>query len=211
MHTYEKIELETGYTIKVMYSDCYENPREDFCNNTTIYAIKNSRYGIGDKQISREELEVLKESLEMDSKEYRILYMYNHSGISLSIVPFPCKWDSCIAGIVVYNESEKDEKVINEIMAEELQIYNAYLNGEVFEIIVENSEGDIVESIGGFYGNPFSNSSLQDYIDDFKKIYSENSFSLEGEIKTLVDKLKEKGKDHFLKTIKKMLEYEVGK
>lgn len=85
------------------------------------------------------------------------LYMYDHSGISLSISPFSCSFDSGQLGFIYVKkeklESEnldaiKDFKKISEIIKGEIDVYNEYLMGSVYRIIDNANEIDC----GGYYG-----------------------------------------------------------
>lgn len=88
--------------------------------------------------------------------------MYDHSGCSYSTVPFSCKWDSGVIG-VIYVTREKAlqfsggsrmtkavrERVLSALKGE-IETYNQWANGGVLQYSLER-EGKEVEYCGGFY------------------------------------------------------------
>lgn len=93
------------------------------------------------------------------------VYMYDHSGISISTAPYSCPWDSGQVGWI-YVSVEDISKEFGEFTSEtmekakgvlegEVKTYSQYLEGDVywFEAMDENNE--IVDSCGGYYGYSF--------------------------------------------------------
>jgi hypothetical protein len=79
------------------------------------------------------------------------LYLYDHSGISISTRPFSCPWDSRQIGFIYAPRGCFDGPEGFEILEEEVKVYNQYLNGEVYYYVVKDQEGDILDFCGGFY------------------------------------------------------------
>jgi hypothetical protein len=94
------------------------------------------------------------------------LYLYDHSGISMSTgrnYPFNCPWDSGQVGyiFVAYENIRKSfatkrltKKVIKnalECLESEVKVYNDYLMGNVYGYIVKRNGGD-VDSCWGYIG-----------------------------------------------------------
>jgi hypothetical protein len=105
------------------------------------------------------------------------LYLYDHSGITISTGPFGCPWDSGQVGYI-YVSKEKVRKEygwkvltkqriakINEILESEVKVYDDYLRGAVYGYtiapIYEDSLIKCDDSCWGFYGN-----NWDDLIDD---------------------------------------------
>jgi hypothetical protein len=106
------------------------------------------------------------------------LYMYEHSGISLSVdqsrpYPFNDRWDSRQIGYayVTYEEIQKEygvkriskklkQKVIK-LIESEIETYNQYLNGYVYQYTIYNiqkcdkghTHQKIDDSLSGIFGN----------------------------------------------------------
>lgn len=102
------------------------------------------------------------------------LYLYDHSGISMSCshsYPYNDRWDSGQVGWIYasYSEIEKQyEKLSPEtleqakkIMINEVKCYDHYLCNKCYGFTLEEN-GETVESIGGFLGD------LKDVIKDMK-------------------------------------------
>lgn len=105
---------------------------------------------------------------EILDKHYVIfnLYMYEHGGVALSLCPFNDPWDSGQVGFIVVSREdiEKEFKIpqdreltaeeldkIQNIIHTEVDIYETYLNGEVFAYVVEDPDGKIEDACGGYY------------------------------------------------------------
>lgn len=100
------------------------------------------------------------------------IYMYDHSGITISTGPFSCKWDSGQVGFIYIskkkakkeynwkNMSRDREKTIKEYLEGEVETYNQYLTGDVYGYFISNEEDDHIDSCWGFYGHDFKNNGL---------------------------------------------------
>lgn len=87
------------------------------------------------------------------------IYMYDHSGVTISHAPFSCPWDSGQLGwhYMTKDTLEKefggDKQRAEEYMDAQLKIYDDYLTGNVWAFVIFDDEGDMVDSCGGFYGD----------------------------------------------------------
>lgn len=92
------------------------------------------------------------------------LYLYDHSGITMSTGRFSCPWDSGQVGFIYISkekaakewtsrEGEELAKAAYACMEAEVEEYDHYLTGEVYEFVVEDAEGEVLESCGGFLGD----------------------------------------------------------
>ena len=150
------------------------NPRTDWDNITTIVSF-HKRYDIGDKTDYKssnfDSWDELKEQIESDNKVLLIkpLYMYDHSGITISTSPFGCQWDSGQIGWVFISEKqlnkmcgkdfERGEENLSLIMNSEVRIYDEFLTGEVYQYKVYEIETcdkghehkTLVECCGSYY------------------------------------------------------------
>lgn len=87
------------------------------------------------------------------------VFMYEHSGITISMGAFSCPWDSGQLGIIYITDKQAKEAWGEEVTAEqikecceaEIKEYDAYLTGMVFGYIIENEDEDEIESCWGFY------------------------------------------------------------
>jgi hypothetical protein len=98
--------------------------------------------------------------------------MYDHSGIILSTNPFKCRWDSGQVGwIFVTKEklrkefgvrriTKKIKEKAREILAEEVNVYSDYIEGNVFGYILKDENGEELDSCWGFYGIDFNTNGI---------------------------------------------------
>ncbi len=82
-----------------MISDTYQYPREDY--NICVFHIAHRNYSFGDKNYnSFESIEEARKQALRDKDIVLPLYMLDHSGITISLSPFSCPWDSNQVGFV---------------------------------------------------------------------------------------------------------------
>jgi hypothetical protein len=100
------------------------------------------------------------------------LYLYDHSGLSISTSrngwPFNCPWDtSTIGWIYVTKEKVRDEygwkritskrhERIVEYLRGEVATYNQYLSGDVWYYVIEDDDGEYLDSLGGLFGYEYA-------------------------------------------------------
>lgn len=91
---------------------------------------------------------------------YTDVYMYEHSGIALSVGGgFSCPWDSGQLGFAIIRPEDRtgiwdgsDEKVYEYMRAFIEETYGAYLNGEIYGWITKDENGDEIDACWGYYG-----------------------------------------------------------
>jgi hypothetical protein len=104
------------------------------------------------------------------------LYLYDHSGITISTTPFSCGWDSGQIGFVfiskdkVKNEygvkrvTKKEIEKATKVLLAEVETYDLYLRGEVYGYTLINENGDIEDSCFGFIGSDIETNGILDNI-----------------------------------------------
>ena len=106
---------------------------------------------------------------------FRPLYLYDHSGLSISTEEFSCKWDSGLLG-VAWVEDYYDYALALAMIEEEVELYDKYLSGGLIKIsyIPEEEELCLIEE-GNIYDieTVFDllrwSEAPQELIDDAKK------------------------------------------
>lgn len=175
MNIAEKFEHK-GLAVEIIYDEDAQNPRDkDWADNLDTMVCFHGRYNLGDeghgyKQEDYNSWDELKTQIIKDHKPVVIkpLYLYDHSGITISTSPFSCPWDSGQVGFVFisrkaaldnWSKSKKTsnkslearvEKYINASVDE----YDKYLRGEVFGYSVKKGEEEL-DSCWGFIGREY--------------------------------------------------------
>jgi hypothetical protein len=161
-YTIETIESELT-TIRIEQDRDCQNPRTDFDHAATMVCW-NRRYDLGDKHNFSEPSEV--QAYLKETKAIHLsLYLYDHGGITMSCSPFSCPWDSGQVGYIYMTADaiRKEygckritkairEKVIK-LMQSEVKEYDCYLTGECYGYVIEDKEGNELESCWGFLGD----------------------------------------------------------
>lgn len=87
------------------------------------------------------------------------IHAYEHGGITISHGSFSCQWDSGQLGWhyvtkeALESEWGGDEEKAKKYLEAELEVYDNYLQGDVWGFTIEDEEGDDVDSCWGFYGD----------------------------------------------------------
>ncbi len=180
-------------TIKVVQDSSPESPRE-WCNLGTM-AYKHSRYTLGEELIS-EPIDWLEDKLGLQNKEeytnerlqelearfYKEfialpLYLYDHSGQTISTTPFGCRWDSGKVGYIYLTKAkalkEYSGKIVTAKLRErveghlkgEVETFDQYMRGDIYGFQVLDEDGNEEDSCYGFYGLDFKTNGMTDHID----------------------------------------------
>ncbi len=159
----EKYEYK-GYTIKVCQDEDAQAPNE-FDNTDTFLVYDHRDFTVKvDGYDPGEIFEQCQERKKFFYDGYFVfpVYAYIHSGVSLSLgrntYPFTCNWDTSFKGFCLVKRSkgwtwtkEKAYKVAESIVEE----WNNYLSGNVYGYVIEDTDGENLESCWGFYGDEY--------------------------------------------------------
>jgi len=166
-----------GFNINIYYDSDPINPRAEWDNFGAMVCF-HSRYNLGDNHDFSSP-----EDFEEFAKENKLiilpLYLYDHSGITISTGPFSCPWDSGQVGWFYVEEEkakkewgwkvltkERREKIVKYLEGE-VEVYDQYLTGQVYGYIIEpkdeNSKIECDDSCWGFYGYDHNKNGLLDY------------------------------------------------
>ena len=168
--------------LRVVQDSNGDSPRE-WDNLGTMVCFHN-RYDLGDKHSYDADdysgwAEMKKAILEEEGRGTVILplYLYDHSGISMSTGAFSCRWDSGQVGFILANKksilaefggkivTKKLRERVEGILEGEVQTYTKYLEGGVYGFVIEDEEGEHIDSCYGFYGTDFATNGMLEYID----------------------------------------------
>lgn len=166
------------YRVRFIQDTDPMSPRE--WDNVGHMVCWHRRYNLGDKQPSLDPEEWL-EAFQEDYPKHAILplYLYDHSGITISASSFSCSWDSGQVGWI-YATPEDVETAgckwddVERILRSEVDAYDRFLTGAVFGYVVEVGEEcdqghthwEIEDYGWGFSGDNLEDSGALDHIAD---------------------------------------------
>ncbi len=115
------------------------------------------------------------------------LYLYDHSGITMSTSSFSCPWDSGQVGWI-YCTKEKGieecgtEEKARECLEAEVYVYDQYLRGDMYSFLCEEGtvcdkgevHWEVVESCSVFYGSNVEENGMFDVMpEEFHELAKE--------------------------------------
>jgi hypothetical protein len=155
--------FEVGELTVRIVQDCHpESPRE-WDNLGEMYCW-HRRYRLGDKHQFSTPDEFQESDEYKNAAVILPLFLYDHSGISISCASFSCPWDSGQVGYIVISKDKIRSEYgcrriskariakVTEYLKSEVNCYDEYLTGQVYGYIVEDSDGNDLDSCWGFYG-----------------------------------------------------------
>lgn len=152
-----------GFTIKIHLDDDPGNPRTEW-DNFGKMVCWHRRYNLGDKH-DFSDPEHFQEFVNEQKGKIVILplYLYDHSGITMNTKGFHCRWDSGQVGWIyaTYEDIKKEYSVkkvtqktleeVKKLLTSEVETYDQYLTGQVYGYVIEDKEGEHLDSCWGFY------------------------------------------------------------
>jgi hypothetical protein len=147
-----------GHEIKIEQDLNPESPRE--WDNLCIIHTAHRNYSIGDvNHNDRESIKAAEREAKQNGDLVLPLYMFDHSGITIALTPFSCRWDSGQVGFVQVPRKAMMEEFGKKIFTSQLkqkgrkiaegevETLDVYIRGEVCGYTVDD-DGD---SCWGFY------------------------------------------------------------
>jgi hypothetical protein len=171
----------SNITAKIVQDFDPLNPRTEYDNLGTM-ACWHSRYTLGDVQPSEDPDEYL-----ADLPEGSIilpLYLYDHSGLTMSTSAFGCPWDSGQVGVIYvtperlraeYGDDSADTRIMAaKVLVAEVKVYDQYLTGDVWGFEVTETEDCECcgapkelesDSCFGFWGGEHCLADMKEHVD----------------------------------------------
>lgn len=214
MEPYKRIEKELNgvtYRLSIYPDETPESPRE--WDNAGTMVCWHRHYNLGDEQPKETASEFLKalSCIEYDGDDEKIersmvekaiaknfimlpLYLYDHSGITISTGPFSCPWDSGQVGFIYISKEraikEWGKKVCSQAvrrkaikcLQQEVETYDQYLRGDIYGFSIERKEvcdkghehWVDENSCWGFYGSEFKTNGMTDHFGkEFSELFAE--------------------------------------
>lgn len=178
----------SGLLVEISYDTDPESPRE--WNNAGRMVCWHSRHLLGDSDRHNQTPSHSDGTQFPDPSDFREwwqtngkggvilpLYLYDHSGITMSCAPFACPWDSGQVGYIYITADDIRKnwsrqritaslrKRVIECLEQEVKTYDEYLTGQVYcytvstllpdyddSLELSDREGEHIDSCCGFYG-----------------------------------------------------------
>lgn len=212
-------EERNGYRLKIIADSDPTNPRREW-DNGAVMVCEHGRYDLGDKDGRDDAIAAVRSSRDyrdswedygnadmLDLSEPNDLwkavqrcsdiiacplYLYDHSGITISMSrgggnPFSCRWDSGMVGFIFMTKAmilenwmkpatsrltAKLKEQAIDLMAAETETYDQYLTGDVWGYVVEkidpeepDEDGEEVDSCWGFFGSDYAKEEGQSVLE----------------------------------------------
>jgi len=155
------------YNLRIEQEESPESPRE--WDNLGTMICFHGRYNLGDDHnYNPSDFDGWADMEHKLSKEFDgvllPLYLYDHSGITMNTTGFNCPWDSGQVGFIGISKAKirKEFSVRNvtrdmiarvtNCLIGEVETYDQYLAGELYGYIIEDENGEHVDSCWGYYG-----------------------------------------------------------
>ena len=157
-------EIYKDCTIKIIVDNNPLNPVEEFDQFGKMICFHN-RYNLGHKH--NHSLDSFQAFIKANEKDIVVLplYLYDHSGITISTTPFNCQWDSGQVGFIYATREQilkeygvkritpKIRRKVEKLLITEVDTYDKYLTGGVYGFQILKG-GDIEDSCWSFYDTP---------------------------------------------------------
>jgi hypothetical protein len=186
--------------LKIIPDQDAESPRD--WDNLGTMACWHSRYNLGDKDGVDKLKEAVRSSKkyresweDYRSDDYRDfdrpatladtaeecgiyllpLYLYDHSGITMSTERFSCPWDSGQVGVIfVTPEKVRAEfgkkrisaslwDKVSQRLKSEVKVYDQFIQGDVYGFVLEQDEEE-TDSCCGFYGSDPETNGMAEHL-----------------------------------------------
>jgi hypothetical protein len=172
MNEVEVFEVEDKI-VKIYYDENVQSPRDSkWASNIDNFICFHKKYSLGDKHDYKwegwNELEAVLIK-DFDPVEIRPLYLYDHSGITISDHSFHDNGDNGQVGFLIFSKKAAREnwsvkritksirEKVSKYLDASLEEYNQFLSGQVYGYEIygkdnDGEEGEFIDSCWGFYG-----------------------------------------------------------
>jgi hypothetical protein len=184
-----------NYTIEIFQDLNPESPRE--WENLGKMICFHNRYNLGDDHDLT--IEDIKKIVQRKDVIALPLYLYDHSGITISSKPFSCPWDSGQIGYIYVDYkrirkeygwkkiSQNRRDLITNYLKSEIAVYDQYLTGDIYGYAITDKDNEDIDSCYGFYGYDNCKNEAESIIDwTIKKEISDHLKTLKSWIKNKV-------------------------
>ena len=161
MNSDAKVISRNGLTATIYWDRDPQDPREWGPESVMVCFHRN--YRLGDTH-SFSDPEDLRDTVDSPGVYRLPLYLYDHSGITMSTSSFGCRWDSGQVGFIYMTAAaarqrwgwkritaERRQRILDTLQSE-VEVYDMYLTGDVYGYVIEDEDGEELAQCGGFFG-----------------------------------------------------------
>jgi hypothetical protein len=157
-----------GLTVKLCPDPDAESPDSwENDNGVLIVTTKNRYFDVTPKDWKADHLGDIMKAAHLKARKYkhgneyyhvRLLYAYVHSGVALSLShtgQFADNWDGGLIGAVLIKTGvvgHGKKHGVDACATSHVKTWNDYLSGSVYGYVVEDADGNHLDSCWGFYG-----------------------------------------------------------
>ncbi len=165
------IETLDGFTVRLEQDDDAQSPIDcsDDDESGTVFIVTTINRYFEQRDPARHRTP--EEAYEYFGRTHHIfpLIMYAHSGVALSLHRDGCfgdAWDAGQVGFVLVKRDRDNgwhvQAKAREAAAIKVEEWNQYLSGDIWGFIVENPDGENVDSCWGHYGRKWAEEAAKD-------------------------------------------------
>lgn len=158
-----------GYTITIEVDTDVVNPRENYDHASKMISW-HKNYRLGD--VHTWGVDSFSAFMEAHPEHlYLPIYLYDHSGITISTASFRDMWDSGQVGWIYMEATTLDSEFGGDrtraegYLKSEVEEYDTYIRGEVYGYIVKK-DGEELESCWGLYGHEYCLEEAKSTVDN---------------------------------------------
>ena len=177
--------LSNGRTLKIVHDTNSENPR--VWDNLTQMIFIGSKKGLGDEHNYRVsdfiDWDEAKKTIskDLDVAIIKPVYLYSHSGETISTKPFTCRWDSGQIGFVVITKKlirqeystkyvlKKHIALAESVLDGEIETLDTFVTGEIYGFELEDEDENTLDSCYGFFGSDLKTNGILDNLSEEDK------------------------------------------
>lgn len=153
----------TETRVEFWQDDCTDNPLEDEDWGGDFY-FGHRNYDLGGTRVRDmgEWNEYVEDALD-EGEHVVYVYMQDHSSLTFSLSDFNDPWDSGTIGFIIVEKEYSEEGAVK-IAQSMVDALNNYFNGKVWGFTTYDKDDEVVESVGGFFGDDIETNGILDYI-----------------------------------------------
>lgn len=175
-----------GLTIRLEQDQDCSSPLDDDAGVTITYK-KGPRYTLGNTAVDAEEFERIGAEIDAGRLIGLPVYAYIHSGTALNTTGFSCPWDSGQSGYIYISKATalewqggkvltaKKRAVCEKGLCSVVSEFSKWLNGDCYGYIIEDSDGEELDSCWGFIGDEYAMQAARESADYYAKKVEEDT------------------------------------